>query len=375
MTRNRLLSVLLCVVLAGIGYWLFTSFERVNDREFTGFQGEAQENPLLAAGRVAEKLGLPARRITGVAQLPSLPPDGVLVLQDRRAMTPQSTRQLRAWVERGGHLITTGIPGEDDDPLLDALGIEGEWSKSGMQTLYDLPLPKAARPLRIQLRERTSRMRFVEEKPRAAFTVVDKGGMAWVLHLPVGSGAITVLSSVGFMTNGELGNFDHAEAFWQLVNLQPDRRGLWTATRLELPSLTRWLREHALGAIGVAVVLLLFWLWRVVPRFGPVAPDPEAARRRLLDHLRAAGRFHWQRGGSLALLHAAREACVRRLARVHPDLAVMMPVDRAREAAARTGLTSDAARIAFELPAVDAREFTAAVSAMQAFEERLNRRA
>jgi hypothetical protein len=375
MTRNRLLSALLCVVLAGIGYWLFTNFERVNDREFTGFQGEAQENPLLAAGRVADKLGLPARRITGVAQLPSLPPDAVLLLADRRAMTPQSTRQLRAWVERGGHLITTGIPGEDDDPLLDALGIEGEWSKSGMQTLYDLPLPKAARPLRIQLRERASRMRFVEEKPRAAFTVVDKGGMAWVLHLPVGSGAITVMSSVGFMTNGELGNFDHAEAFWQLVNLQPDRRGLWTATRLELPSLTRWLREHALGAIGVAVALLLFWLWRVVPRFGPVAPDPETARRRLLDHLRAAGRFHWQRGGSLALLHAAREACVRRLARVHPDLAVMAPMDRAREAAARTGLTPDAARIAFELPAVDAREFTAAVSAMQAFEERLNRRA
>lgn len=375
MTRNRLLSALLFVVLAGIVYWLVTSFERVTDREFTGFQGEARENPLLAAGRVAEKLGLPAQRVTGVAQLAALPPDAVLVLASRRAMTPQSARQLRAWVERGGHLITTGIPGDDDDPLLDALGIRREWSKGGLQTLYELPLPKAARPLRVQMRERTSRMRFAEDQPRAAFTVVDKAGMAWVLHAPVGSGAVTVLSSLGFLSNGELGNFDHAEAFWQLVNLQPGRRGLWTATRLELPSLTRWIREHALGAAGVAMALLLFWLWRVVPRFGPLAPDPEAARRRLLDHLRAAGRFHWQRGGSLALLHAAREACVRRLARVHPDLAVMAPADRAREAAARTGLTPDAARIAFELPAVDAREFTAAVSAMQVFEERLNRRA
>ena len=375
MTRNRLLSLLLLIVIAGGAYWFFTRFERVTDREFTGFQGEAQENPLLAAGRVAEKLGLPARRVTAVAQLPSIPADAVLVLPDRRAMTPQSARQLRAWVERGGHLITTGIPGGDDDPLLDPLRIRREWSKSGMQTLYDLSLSKGAPPLRIQLKARTSRMRFAQGTPRAAFSVVDKAGMAWVLHVPVGGGAVTVLSSLGFMSNSELGQFDHAEAFWQLAKLQPDRRSLWTATRLELPSLTRWIREHALGASGVAVVLLLFWLWRVVPRFGPMAPDPEAARRRLLDHLRAAGRFHWQRGGSLALLHAAREACLRRLARVHPDLAVLAPADRAREAAARTGLSPDAARIAFELPAVDAREFTAAVSALQLFEERLNRRA
>ena len=187
--------------------------------------------------------------------------------------------------------------------------------------------------------------------------------------------ALTVLPGLGFATNGELGNFDHAEAFWQIINLQPGRRSLWTATRLETPSLTRWIREHARGAAGVAVALLLFWLWRVVPRFGPIAPDPSPARRRLLDHLRAAGRFHWRREGSLGLLHAARDACLRRLARVHPGLVALAPADRAREAAVRSGLSPAAARIAFELPAVDAREFTAAVNALQAFEERLNRRA
>ncbi|MGH8616258.1 MAG: DUF4350 domain-containing protein [Burkholderiales bacterium] len=375
MTRNRLISAVLCVLLAWAAYWFATRFARVTEREHVGFQGEALEDPLLAAGRVARKLGLPAQRLASTAQLQSVPADAVLVLADRRAMTPQFAERLLAWVERGGHLVTVGIPGDDDDPLLDALGIRREWAKGNLQTLYELQLAKGERPLRMQLRERTTRMRFSEKDPRAVFTVVDRAGMAWLLHTRVGGGAVTLLPGLGFATNGELGNFDHAEAFWQLVNLQSGRRALWTATRLETPSLTRWIGEHALGAAGVALVLLLFWLWRVVPRFGPVAPDPMPARRRLLDHLRAAGRFHWRREGSPGLLHAAREASLRRLARVHPDLAALTPTDRAREAAARTGLSADAARIAYELPAVDTREFTAAVSALQTFEERLNRRA
>jgi hypothetical protein len=322
-----------------------------------------------------QRLGLPARRITGVNQVYATPTDGVLVLADRRSMTPQLAARLIAWAERGGHVITSVERSREADPLLDALDIEREWSKENPQAVFDVRLAESGPPLRVRLAAGASRMRFVERIPRAEIALRDKSGKAYFLHTRVGDGAITLVPDLSFAANGEIGNLDHAEAFWQLVNLQPDRHSLWTAARLEAPSLARWLRENAQAAIGAAIFLLLFWLWRIVPRFGPVAPDPAPARRRLLDHLRAAGRFHWDREGSLGLLGAARDACLRRLARVHPDLALLTPGERAREAAARTGLGLAEARQAFELPAVDAREFTASVRAAQIFEERLNRRA
>jgi hypothetical protein len=375
MSRNRVVTFLLLAVIVYGVYWFATRFERVTERERVGYQGEARENPLLAAGMLVQRLGLPARRITGVNQVYATPTDGVLVLADRRSMTPLLAARLIAWAERGGHVITSVERSRDADPLLDALDIEREWSKENPQTVFDVRLAENGPPLRVRLAAGTSRMRFVERIPRAEIALRDKSGKAYFLHTRVGDGAITLVPDLSFAANGEICNLDHAEAFWQLVNLQPDRHSLWTAARLEAPSLARWLRENAQAAIGAAIFLLLFWLWRIVPRFGPVAPDPAPARRRLLDHLRAAGRFHWDREGSLGLLGAARDACLRRLARVHPDLALLAPGERAREAAARTGLGLAEARQAFELPAVDAREFTASVRAVQIFEERLNRRA
>jgi hypothetical protein len=374
MSRNRVVTFLLLAVIVYGVYWFATRFERVTERERVGFHGEALENQLLAASMLAQRLGLPARRVTGVNQVYATPTDGVLVLADRRSMTPQLAARLIAWAERGGHVITSVERSRDADPLLDALNIEREWSKENPQTVFDLQLAQTGPPLRVRLPAGSSRMRFIERVPRAEIALRDKSGKAYFLHTRLGEGAVTLVPDLSFAANGEIGNLDHAEAFWQLVNLQPNRRSLSTAVRLEAPSLSRWLRANAQAAIGAAIFLLLFWLWRIVPRFGPVAPDPAPARRRLLDHLRAAGRFHWEREGSLGLLSAAREASLRRLARVHPDLAMLPPAERAREAAARTGLGLDDARYAFEWPAVDAREFTAAVRAVQVFEERLNRR-
>ena len=116
--------------------------------------------------------------------------------------------------------------------------------------------------------------------------------------------------------------------------------------RIERLSLWQWLTEHALAVLISSAALLVLWLWRIGPRFGPVAADLPPARRRLLDHLRASGRFHWNNRGRDRLAEAAREACLARLARAHPGFAALPPGERAAQLAAYAGISeAEAARL------------------------------
>ena len=146
------------------------------------------------------------------------------------------------------------------------------------------------------------------------------------------------------------------------------------AARLETPSLADWLLEHALPALALTALLIAAWLWRTVPRFGPVAPDPAPVRRRLLDHLRASGRFYWQRRGGDRLLVAARDACLRKLARSHPVLVELPRAERAGRLAALTGISATRVDAALHGDARDALQFTDAVGVLQQIEERLVRK-
>jgi hypothetical protein len=60
-----------------------------------------------------------------------------------------------------------------------------------------------------------------------------------------------------------------------------------------------------------------------------VAPDLPPARRRLLDHLRASGRYYWAKGLRSRLVVAARDAALWRLARAQPDFASASPKEKA----------------------------------------------
>jgi hypothetical protein len=95
----------------------------------------------------------------------------------------------------------------------------------------------------------------------------------------------------------------------------------------------------------VATFLLLgCWLWRIVPRFGPVPADPPPARRRLLDHLRASGRYLWTEGLRGQLAAAAREAALRRLARAQPDFAAASGSEKAARLAALASIPLEEAQ-------------------------------
>jgi hypothetical protein len=124
--------------------------------------------------------------------------------------------------------------------------------------------------------------------------------------------------------------------------------------RPEQLSLWNFLKENAAPALAASAVLLALWVWSIAPRFGPVAPDLPPGRRRLLDHLRASGRYYWARGLRSRLVVAARDAALRRLNRAQPDFASASALERATRLAALTRISRE-----------DAHQFINAAGAMR----------
>src|SRR3970040_2070412 len=112
--------------LAALGVvWFFSNYERVPAEDWVGPAGEARRNPFLAAGRFAERMGLPARQLGALPELDALAPNGVLLIPNRRqAIDPRRIRELVSWAEAGGHLIAEAeLPGVPD-PLFERLSVQ-----------------------------------------------------------------------------------------------------------------------------------------------------------------------------------------------------------------------------------------------------------
>jgi hypothetical protein len=162
-----------------------------------------------------------------------------------------------------------------------------------------------------------------------------------------GQGIVTAATSLRFARNPgyddhyaktmrrparSIGAHDHAELFWQVLSLTPGGE-LQVYFRPQRLSLWGFLTDNAAPALAAGALLLALWLWSIVPRFGPVAPDAPPGRRRLLDHLRASGRYYWVKGLRSRLVLAARDAALRRIARAQPDFASASQAQRAKRLA------------------------------------------
>jgi hypothetical protein len=230
-------------------------------------------------------------------------------------------------------------------------------------------LPHADRALKVDMHSRQT-----IEAPQAAVRVASADA-THLLHFERGRGRVTVLNDLEFLRNRAIGRRDHAEFLWQIVRFQPDSPALFVFDNPQKLSLLRWLGDNAWPLLAAAALFLALWLWRVGARFGPVAPDPEPARRRLLDHLRASGRFQWSRGGGAALLEAAREAALRRVARAYPDFAALARGEQRDRLVALFGIRpEDAQRVLAPSHPRTPAELIAAVGVYQHIQERLTGR-
>jgi len=372
MSRQALWTVVVVVAVLGGAVWFFNNFERVPDREWTGYQGEARRNSFLAAERLLDRMGLRVRHLKTPIELRELPANGMLILPARRnALAPAERERLAGWVDGGGHLVVENENHRLPDPVLDSLGVKREPVKlPGQIRPTEVRLPHAPDALKVTLASDRTLI-----APAGAFQV--QGNKATQLvHFKRGRGQVTVLNDFGFMRNPWIGQNDHAEFLWQLVRFQPGTAAVFVFDNPQKLSLVKWLTDNAWAVLAAGALLLVAWLWRIAPRFGPIAPDPQPVRRRLLDHLRASGRFQWSAGGAATLAEAAREAALRRVARAQPDFAGLGAAERRARLAASFDLPAEeAGRVLRPVQNLQPAEFLSAVRVFQRIHERLARRA
>ena len=337
--REILISLLIGAIGVSAAIWFLSTHEKVTDRVRTGLQGEARRNPWLAAQRLLDHFDRPATEVRKLTQLDALPEQGTLIIPKAHfTITGHLRSQITEWVRQGGYLIVEAENPLQDDPLLDAFGVTrhkveldedkhpAPRTNQGVDGDIELiTLPDASTVARVKLD------RFmVLESSRPWYHYDGKYG-TYLLSKPVGQGVVTVVNDLDFARNSLIGKLDHAQFFLDLVRLRSklaSGTGNTPATGANRviifnqpgkPSLMAWLKKNAWAPLAGGAAAILLWLWQVVPRFGPIMPDVDRNRRRLLDHLRASGRFLWSNGHATRLLEASREACLRQIARSLPQ--------------------------------------------------------
>jgi hypothetical protein len=207
---------------------------------------------------------------------------------------------------------------------------------------------------------------------QAEWTVADAGGMR-LASLRHGSGRISIVTGFQRFGNRAIGSHDNAELLWQILRFMPDQKAVLLLRPSQSTPVFTWLYEHALAIVLCAIVLAALWLWRVMPRFGPIQPGAERERRQLIEHIRACGRFRWAHGARESLLAAAREICQGRIARLRPRLAFLPLEDRCRELATELSRGPDEIAYAFQGVPRAAREFVHMVATLASIHAHLSR--
>ncbi len=341
MSTREILIAILIVSLGVTGTaWFLANFEQVTEKVMVGFRGEARRNPWLAAERLLDRMNLPASEMREFDALRNLEPNSMLVLpQGRLTISAPVREHIVSWVRNGGFLVIEAENPSIADPFIDEFGVErveavyddatGDFAQDDEEIVYDaqdadyddenpLDLTLVQLPGSAQTSLVWMAARFSLRSERAWFWAGTEYASNMLL-LREGDGMVAVVSDLDFATNGEIGELNHAQFVVELARFAQATGGVIFFNNPGQPSLMKWLKANAWAPLSAAALALLLWLWQVVPRFGPVAPDPERARRRLLDHLRASGRFLWARGQAGHLLDVSREACLRKISRALPD--------------------------------------------------------
>lgn len=338
---------LVCAVLA---YLLFENLERETVQERGNMSLEARRNRYLAAERFLAHMGRKIQWIKDTAVLDSLPEGGVLVLMGRRkeVMSKARAQEILDWVARGGYLILERDGAAEDDPLLLPFGVADDddtvkrpdimrRERDGLPAFFvEARLPGNDQRYRLAY----NRYHVWEMKSGVPLPLWRVDGLygSVMLHYAWERGNVTMMNRLEFLDNDELDDFDHAEFFWAVLRRYQPEGLIHFVARMQYPTLWQWLLTTAWRVLPSAAVLILLWLFWVVPRFGGVRAAPETGRRGLAEHLLAMGRCLWRENALASLLDTARREIAWRLAQRHPQILRLSVAEQNQALARQSGL-------------------------------------
>lgn len=321
MSRSFLAPVLVLAGLALLILWIARNTYWKEVDTLVPPHGKAALDPFYAAERLADLLGAHGESRSEIGKPPAT---GTIVMGSWGfARFPARVATLERWVPGGGRLViaTTQIFDVDARELERWTGIKR--LPPAFEDMYQVPVAQtddvtaetlsgpgavAQRHYRVCcLGEGT----YLQSEARPSWTLRNSAGQLEGVRVTVGRGSVTII-------NGELPSApqlfddDNALLFVDAVQL---RRGdtIYFLSDGPGPSLLSLMWRNGWGAILLAAVLLALWLWRSWPRFGPLEPAPDTARRSLAEQIRGTGQFTLRYGGGRAL-HAAAVRALREAA-------------------------------------------------------------
>jgi hypothetical protein len=322
-------------------------FVSTHDREYYETRGRpkpaALRNSWLATEMLLKRFGYSVTTSQEAGALDRLPKGGTVIMSSERQyhLTPSRAAALLKWVEDGGLLIAdaSGVSGKDpilkafdvrltyarakdeaDDDSEDEEDQDAEREKAKSKERREPPrrvvdVPGYGRELRMRSSRWTLYPGNIEPAWQVAGETDKRGRTAYeILAYKSGAGEVVLINGLWrFGYRGSLPREDHAEILLALIATHQRDGDVHIVARLATPMLFEWLWRNARAVVATAGLLFLFWLWRIVPRFGVLRPEPQMPRRSLIQHLRAVGRFLWRHRMSAVLLDAARANVKRRL--------------------------------------------------------------
>jgi len=138
----------LAAVLAGLGYWWYTTLEWEEKEIDLGYSKEARQNDFLAAEIFLRKQGVQATTVKNLSLLDKHSwrnlklgaQDTIVIINGYKTLTQERYDSLYEWVEAGGTLITStqnpfiGTHTSEEDLLLNDFNIELEPEKNDTDT-------------------------------------------------------------------------------------------------------------------------------------------------------------------------------------------------------------------------------------------------
>ncbi|MCQ4295821.1 DUF4350 domain-containing protein [Pseudomonas stutzeri] len=330
--HTRLLAFVAILLLGLLIIWLSGHLQPYEDVVEHGAAPQARSNDYLAAELFLRDLGLQVSHHEGIAGLETLPTSGqtLLLLGDRRNMTPRQTGRLLDWAAAGGHLVVVAErlwdekAGKSGDLLLDQLNLQ-QYSTKDLDEDTQTPQPSKTEQhpqltkLYLENESAPAYLAFdtdfhLYDADNRAHAWANSAGATHMLQLQHGDGLVTALTDSWIWQNRNIDEYDHAWLLWYLAQDSE----VTLVHRSEHDSLLAQLRRHFPELLTALGLLTLFALWHAGQRFGPLQSPASPARRQLQEHLRGSADFLLRHGREQSLLQRLQHDIQRRAKHRHP---------------------------------------------------------
>jgi hypothetical protein len=284
---------------------------------------------------------------------------------------------LIEWVENGGHLVLLPATYESRtiDEFLDTFGlqftaIDVEDAADGENDDEEEEDEAEEYTYIIDLDNTEYRIELLEHENPGA-TLTDTDGLIAVRH-SLGSGFLTVFAGSHYFVNSRIDDHDHARLMLDALAGFVEPGTVWFIYDAAFPPLWEIIWANAPYVVLSLAIMLVLWLWSVMPKFGPAIRPIPLARRSIMEHVSAAGHFVWRHDGAATLAGCAAAAVMHSAEYRHPGISRLPMKKQASHIATMTGMP-EATILEIFMNRADPRhrEFTRNMQALQNIRQEL----